>query len=101
MAPRLFQAPGSPWTSYIGLAFLVLVLVGMAVSGWQSSPYFWHKTDFIVVVIGIPVLVVILEAGWLLVKPRVVEHTGGRLGSVWTDTGPRYPSEPTSTGEAN
>jgi L-asparagine permease len=99
--PSSFQAPGSPWTSYIGLAFLVLVLVGMAVSGWQSSPYFWHKTDFIVVVIGIPVLVVVLEVGWLLVKPRVVEHTGGRLGSVWTDTGPRYPSESASTGEDN
>lgn len=96
-----FQAPGSPWTSYIGLAFLVLVLVGMAVSGWQSSPYFWHKTDFIVVVIGIPVLVAILELGWLLVKPRVIEHTGGRIGSVWTDTGPRYPSEPPATGKGN
>ena len=96
-----FQAPGSPWTSYIGLAFLVLVLVGMAVSGWQSSPYFWHKTDFIVVVIGIPVLVAILELGWLLVKPRVIEHTGGRIGSVWTDTGPRYPSEPAATTEEN
>jgi len=53
-----FQAPGYPWTSYIGLAFLALVIVGMAISGWQASPYFWHKTDFIVVVIGIPVLVV-------------------------------------------
>src|SRR5690242_17841147 len=38
-----FQAPGYPWTSYVGLAFLVLVLVGMAISGWQSSPYFLHK----------------------------------------------------------
>jgi len=99
--PSSFQAPGYPWTSYVGLAFLVLVLVGMAVSGWQSSPYFWHKTDFIVVVIGIPVLVVLLEVGWLLVKPRVVEHTGGRIGSIWTDTGPRYPDGSTSTGEGN
>ena len=100
--PSSFQAPGYPWTSYVGLAFLVLVLVGMAVSGWQSSPYFWHKTDFIVVVIGIPVLVVLLEVGWLLVKPRVVEHTGGRIGSIWTDTGPRYPdASTTSTGEGN
>lgn len=88
--PSSFQAPGSPWTSYIGLAFLVLVLVGMAVSGWQSSPYFWHKTDFIVVVVGIPVLALIFELGWLLVRSRVSEHTGGRMGSVWTDTGPRY-----------
>lgn len=99
--PSSFQAPGYPWTSYIGLAFLVLVLVGMAVSGWQASPYFWHKTDFIVVVIGIPVLVVLLEVGWLLVKPRVLEHTGGRIGSVWTDTGPRYPSGAPSTGQDN
>ena len=99
--PSSFQAPGSPWTSYIGLAFLLLVLVGMAVSGWQSSPYFWHKTDFIVVVIGIPALVILLEVGWLVVKPRVVEHTGGRIGSIWTDTGPRYPDGSTPTGEGN
>ena len=53
----------------------------------------------IVVVVGIPVLFVLLKVGWLLIKPRVIEHTGGRLGSVWTDTGPRYPSEPAATGE--
>src|SRR4051812_35857987 len=28
-----FQAPGYPWTSYIGLAFLALVIVGLAVGG--------------------------------------------------------------------
>ncbi|GMA19671.1 amino acid permease [Arsenicicoccus piscis] len=33
-----FQMPGSPYTSYVGLAFLVFVVFGMAVSGWQSSP---------------------------------------------------------------
>ena len=31
-----FQAPGSPWTSYIGLAFLVLVVIGMAISGLEA-----------------------------------------------------------------
>ena len=96
-----FQAPGSPWTSYLGLVFLVLVLIGIAVAGWQSSPYFWHKTGFVVVVVGIPVLVAVLEIGWLIVKPKVIEHTGGRLGSVWTDTGPRYGSTPTITEEGN
>jgi len=96
-----FQAPGSPWTSYTGLVFLVLVLIGIAVAGWQSSPYFWHKTGFVVVVVGIPVLVAVLEIGWLIVKPKVVEHTGGRLESVWTDTGPRYGSTPTITEEGN
>src|SRR3954454_10751127 len=34
-----FQMPGSPYTSIIGLVFLVLVVIGMAISGWQSSPY--------------------------------------------------------------
>jgi L-asparagine permease len=75
-----FQAPGYPWTSYIGLA----------VGGWQASPYFWHKTDFIVVVFGIPLLVLVLYIGWRLVKPKVVENTGGRLKAVWSDTGPTY-----------
>src|SRR6195952_1569447 len=47
---RPFQMPGSPYTSYIGLAFLAFVIVGMAISGWQSSEMFWHKTNFLVVV---------------------------------------------------
>ncbi len=94
-----FQMPGSPYTSYIGLAFLVLVVFGMAVSGWQSSPYFWHKTQFLVVVLGIPILAVLLEIGWRIVKPKVVENTGGRLQSVWTNEGPRY-SARTTDGEA-
>ncbi|CCH77265.1 putative amino acid transporter [Nostocoides japonicum T1-X7] len=95
--PSPFPAPGSPWTSYIGLAFLVLVVIGMAISGWQSSPYFWHKTDFIVVIIGIPLIAALLEMGWRLVKPRVDANTGGRIESVWSDTGPRYPG-PAPTG---
>lgn len=87
--PSSFQMPGSPWTSWAGLIFLVLVLVGMAISGWQASPYFWHKTQFIVVVLGIPVLAVLLQVGWMAVRPAVLRNTGGHLGSVWTDTGPR------------
>ena len=56
-----FQMPGSPYTSYIGLAFLVLV----DRRAWPSPagrprPYFWHKTDFLVVVFGIPILAVVL-----------------------------------------
>ncbi len=85
-----FQMPGSPWTSYIGLVFLGLVLVGMAVSGWQSSPEFWHKTTFIVVVIGIPVIAVLLSLGWLAVRSKVTANTGGRMGPHWTDDGPAY-----------
>ncbi len=85
-----FQAPGSPYTSIIGLVFLVLVGIGLAISGWQSSPYFLHKTSFLVVVFGIPILAVALAVAWRLVKPKVMLNTGGRIKSVWTLNGPRY-----------
>ncbi len=88
--PSPFPAPGYPWTSFIGLVFLALVLVGMAISGWQASPYFWHKTDFLVVVLGIPVLAILLFIGWKAVKPTVVANTRGRIKAVWSDTGPTY-----------
>ncbi|GAA3646113.1 amino acid permease [Nocardioides ginsengisoli] len=91
--PSPFPAPWSPWTSIVGLVFLALVVVGMAISGWQASPYFWHKTNFIVVVIGIPVIALVLWVGWLVVRPNVVADTGGRMQSVWTDDGPRYVDE--------
>jgi L-asparagine permease len=89
-----FPMPGSPWTSYIGLAFLALIIVGMGVSGWQSSDDFWHKTTFLVVVIGIPAVAALLVGGWFLVRSKVVANTGGRIGAVWSDTGTTYPSEP-------
>ncbi|MDF0531428.1 amino acid permease [Tsukamurella sp. 8F] len=85
-----FRAPFSPWTSYIGLVFLVFVIGGMAISGWQSSPDFWGKTDFIVVVFGIPALAVLLTIGWFLVKPAVVANTGGQIRATWTLQGPTY-----------
>lgn len=88
--PSSFQAPGSPWTSIVGLVFLVLVIGGMAYSGWESSPYFWHKTDFVVVVLGIPIIAILLWIGWLIAKPKVVANTGGRMKSTWTLDGPRY-----------
>jgi L-asparagine permease len=88
--PSPFKMPGSPYTSWIGLAFLAMVLVGMAISGWQSSPYLSHKINFLVVVFGIPILAVVLALGWRAVRPAVVENTGDRLESVWTDDGPRY-----------
>ena len=88
-----FQAPGYPWTSYVGLAFLVLVVIGLAVQGWQHSPYFWKKTDFLVVVFGIPLIAVILQIGWMIVRPKVVANTGDRLKAVWSETGPTYGSE--------
>jgi L-asparagine permease len=91
--PSPFQAPWSPWTSIIGLVFLALVIVGLAVSGWQSSPYFWHKTTFLVVVIGIPVIALVLWIGWIAVRPKVAADTGGRMQSVWTNDGPRYADE--------
>ncbi|MDQ2782659.1 MAG: L-asparagine permease, partial [Actinomycetota bacterium] len=85
-----FQMPGYPWTSYIGLVFLVLVMFGLAIGGWQSSPYFWKKTDFLVVVFGIPLIALILQIGWMFVRPKVVANTGDRLKAVWSDTGPTY-----------
>jgi L-asparagine permease len=85
-----FRMPGYPYTSYAGLAFLALVLVGMAISGWQASPDFFHKVNFLVVVFGIPILAVVLALGWRAVRPAVVENTGNRLASVWDDDGPRY-----------
>ncbi|WP_215812924.1 amino acid permease [Pimelobacter sp. 30-1] len=91
--PSPFQAPLSPWTSIAGLVFLGLVIVGMAISGWQASPYFWEKTNFLVVVIGIPVIALVLGIGWLVVRPQVIANTGGRMQSVWTDDGPRYVDE--------
>lgn len=88
--PSPFQAPGYPWTSYVGLAFLVYVVLAMTISGWQSSPYFWGKTNFIVVVIGIPLIGALLLLGWMIVRPKVVANTGNRLGPVWSDDGPTY-----------
>jgi L-asparagine permease len=88
--PSPFRMPGYPYTSWAGLVFLALVLVGIAISGWQASPYFSHKVNFLVIVFGIPILAVVLAIGWRAVKPAVVENTGNRLESVWTDDGPRY-----------
>ncbi|GAA4392526.1 amino acid permease [Tsukamurella soli] len=90
LPPSSFRAPLSPWTSYIGLAFLVFVLAGMAISGWQSSTHFWEKTDFIVVVIGIPVLAVLLVAGWFAVRRSVIDNTDGQIAPMWNNSGPTY-----------
>jgi L-asparagine permease len=88
--PSTFQAPGSPYTSIVGLVFIALVVLGMAVSGWQEAPDLWHKTDFLVVVLGIPVIAVVLTIGWRVARPKVVANTGDRIGSKWTLDGPRY-----------
>lgn len=90
IAPSPFQAPGYPWTSIVGLAFLAFVIVGLGISGWQSSPYFWHKTSFLVVVFGIPILAVLLAIGWAVAKPKVMANTGGRIKAVWSNDGPTY-----------
>jgi L-asparagine permease len=90
LPPSPFPAPWSPWTSYVGLVFLALVVVGLAVSGWESSPYFSHKVSFLVVVFGIPILAIVLTLGWRAVRPAVVANTDGKIESVWTDEGARY-----------
>ena len=84
---------GSP----LVLVFLVLVVVGMAISGWQSSPYLWRKTDFLVVVIGIPLIALLLTIGWVLAKPKIAASVNGRLKPVWSDDGPNYPQTERST----
>src|SRR5581483_7280061 len=88
--PSPFPMPGSPYTSIIGLVFLVFVVVAMSISGWQASPYLSHKTTFVVVVFGIPILAVLLEAGWRVVRPAVVANTNDRLKAVWSNDGPTY-----------
>jgi L-asparagine permease len=88
--PSPFPMPGHPYTSISGLVFLGLVVVGMAISGWQSSPYLSHKITFLVVVFGIPLIAAVLAIGWRVVRPKVVANTGDRIESVWTDDGPRY-----------
>jgi L-asparagine permease len=89
-----FQMPGHPYTSIAGLVFLVLVVIGMAISGWQASPYLSHKVTFLVVVFGIPILAVLLAIGWRVVRPAVMANTDGKIEAVWTDDGPRYGVDP-------
>jgi L-asparagine permease len=84
LRPSDFPMPGYPYTSIAGLLFLGLVVVGMAVSGWQASPYFWHKTDFVVVVIGIPVIAGLLTIGWLLARSKIAASVE-RMKPVWSD----------------
>ncbi|SHG95928.1 L-asparagine permease [Jatrophihabitans endophyticus] len=83
-----FQMPGSPYTSYFGLAFLVLVIVLLAISGWQSAPDFLDKTDFLVVVLGIPIIAALLAIGWLVVRKNVLANTDGHLEASWDANGP-------------
>ena len=85
-----FPMPGHPYTSIGGLVFLALVIVGLAIAGWESSPYFSHKVSFLVVVFGIPILTLALWLGWRLVKPAVVANTNDRLKAVWSNDGPTY-----------
>jgi L-asparagine permease len=85
-----FQAPGYPYTSIIGLIFLVGVLIGLAISGWQSDP----KTGFYVVVFGIPIIAASLVIGWFITRKGVHENTGGNLGPAWTSDGPAYAPVP-------
>jgi L-asparagine permease len=56
-----FRMPGAPYTNYVTLAFLVLVLVMTWFNGETGK----------VVVMGIPVLVVALVAGWFAVRGKV------------------------------
>ena len=92
--PSPFQMPGHPWTSIVGLVFLFSIIIGLGITGWQSSPDFWGKTTFLVVVFGIPVIAIVLGIGWLVVRPKVIENTDGRTKAVWSKDGPTYPPPP-------
>ncbi|GAB2476785.1 amino acid permease [Jatrophihabitans fulvus] len=83
-----FQMPGSPYTSWLGLIFLGYVIIALAISGWQESPDFWSKTDFLVVVLGIPIIAFLLMIGWLVVRKNVIANTDGHLEAAWNDDGP-------------
>ncbi|MEP9391509.1 amino acid permease [Gordonia sp. VNQ95] len=81
-----FQAPGYPYTSIFGLVFLVGVVVALAISGWLASPNLGEKTDFWVVVGGIPLIAAAMIGGWYLIRGNVTDHTDGKLGPAWTGT---------------
>ncbi|WP_051092836.1 amino acid permease [Jongsikchunia kroppenstedtii] len=81
--PGKFQAPGYPWTSLFGLAFLGFVVIGMAIDGWVSNPKYGDKLDFWVVVGGIPFIAVVMIAGWFVVRGKVTDNTSGQLDSIW------------------
>lgn len=81
--PGKFQAPGYPWTSLFGLAFLIFVIVAMAIDGWISNPDYSDKTDFWVVVGGIPIIFAAITVGWFFVRDKVSENTNGQLQSIW------------------
>ncbi|MFJ5673635.1 hypothetical protein [Streptomyces sp. NPDC093097] len=78
-----FRMPFHPYGSYVGPAFLALVVLGVVIQGWKSSPDFWGKTDFIAVVIRVPIVALIMQFGWSRVRRGVEEHTGGQLGPKW------------------
>jgi len=43
-----------------------------------------------VVVFGIPLIALLLQLGWMFVRPKVVANTGDRLKAVWSNDGPTY-----------
>ena len=86
---------GSPTRATSGSSFLALVLIGLTISGWPASPDFLHKTSFLVVVFGIPLLASRWPSAGAWSARGSCANTGGRLESVWTLDGPRYGSDVT------
>ncbi|MBF4462481.1 amino acid permease [Rathayibacter sp. VKM Ac-2878] len=66
-----FRMPGAPVTSWLTLAFLVIVVVLIAVDFPTGT---W--TVGIVAVIGVPALVI----GWRIARPRILEIAAAREG---------------------
>ncbi|MEU4314118.1 amino acid permease [Nocardia sp. NPDC024068] len=81
-----FRLPGTPYTSYATLVFLVAVVLLMAFSEEVEQ----RAAVIAMVVIGVPALV----GGWFLARKRVGELNAGRAAVA---AGPVESGEPSST----
>jgi L-asparagine permease len=61
-----FRMPGAPVTNWLALAFLAVVVVLMAFADQANRIAFWC----------LPVVVVVLVAGWRVVRRRLTPATG-------------------------
>ena len=78
MPASKFQLPGYPWTSYHRSRLPRPRPGRYGISGWQSSPYFWHKTSSSWSSSASRSLAILLVIGWFIVQAqRDRDHTKG------------------------